>query len=161
MATRLLILLLVAGAALLAWRIAASAPLRRRRADDLGLPGYRPGLPGILYFTTPGCAPCETIQKPALERVDDLFEGKIQILEFDATVHPQLADAWGVLAAPTTFLIDPDGRPRRVNHGPVRFEELLAQLARIGVSPSRLQSEVPVLAHRGEGNRHGPSYPRL
>jgi hypothetical protein len=59
----------------------------------------------------------------------------LQIFEIDATAQPRLADAWGVLSVPTTFLIDAAGRPRRVNHGAVRAGALMAQLVAIGALP--------------------------
>jgi thiol-disulfide isomerase/thioredoxin len=128
-----------------------------RDADELTPLGYRPGAPAVLYFTTSGCAPCESIQKPALRRVADRFGGRLQVLEVDASLQPRWADAWGVLAVPTTFLIDRTGRVRRVNHGPAREHTLLAQFAEIGEVPTRLQSaaEVEAAAGPGEGKRDG------
>jgi thiol-disulfide isomerase/thioredoxin len=142
---RLLVLLLLSAAALAAWRLVQWRAARSRDAAGLGLIGYRAGLPAILYFTAPDCAPCETVQQPALARLAERFPGRLQILEVDAAAQPALADAWGVLAVPTTFLIDGAGRPRRVNHGPTREKTLMAQLAQIGlavsaVSPSRQDS---------------------
>jgi hypothetical protein len=39
-----------------------------------------------------------------------------------------VADYWGVLSAPTTFIIDARGQPRAVNHGLASMEKLLRQL---------------------------------
>jgi protein-disulfide isomerase-like protein with CxxC motif len=39
-----------------------------------------------------------------------------------------LANEWGVMSVPTTFILDKDGRPRQINHGVARAEKLLAQL---------------------------------
>ena len=135
MAGRALILVIVSAAALAAWQLLQRRAARRRDAAGLESLGYRPGLPAILYFTSPGCAPCESVQKPALARLGERFEGRLQILEVDASERPALADAWGVLAVPTTFVIDASGRPRRVNHGPTREPALLAQLAEIDDAP--------------------------
>ena len=109
--------------------------LRRRRGHQMGLPGYKPGMATILYFTTPSCAPCRTIQRPALKQVMSRFNGSLQVLEFDATEQPQLADSWGVLSVPTTFIIDQEGRPRGVNHGVARAGKLEGQLKDIGLKP--------------------------
>ena len=136
MVERILVVVLLAGAAVIAWRLVARRALRRRTRDGAVIDGLLPGRPAILYFTAPGCAPCETIQKPALEQLRQRFDGGLQILEVDASVKPRLADAWGVLAVPTVFLIDASGRPRRVHHGPVRAEVLTRQLEEIGDLPS-------------------------
>jgi hypothetical protein len=38
----------------------------------------------------------------------------LHIVEIDATVRPDLADQWGVLSIPTTFIIDASGQRRQV-----------------------------------------------
>jgi thiol-disulfide isomerase/thioredoxin len=103
-----------------------------RARQGLGLPEYRLGTPAILYFTSPGCAPCESVQAPALDRLHAMYGPCLQVIEVDATLRPRLADTWGVLSVPTTFLIDAQGRPRAVNHGVARTGRLIAQLARLG-----------------------------
>jgi thioredoxin-like negative regulator of GroEL len=109
--------------------------LLARRARASSASEYRIGTPAILYFTSPGCAPCQSVQSPALERLRRAYRAGVQVLEVDATRQPHLADAWGVLSVPTTFLIDADGRPRAVNHGVARFERLHAQLIGLGYPP--------------------------
>jgi len=110
--------------------------LAQRARRGLGLDEYRPGRPAILYFTAPGCAPCETIQRPALEELAVAFGQRLQVIEVDATLRPDLADSWGVLSVPTTFIIDTHGRPGGVNHGAVRADRLAAQLAQSGEVPT-------------------------
>jgi thioredoxin 1 len=95
------------------------------------LPGWQPGRPGILYFTTPDCAPCRTIQRPALQRVQAEWGDRLQVIEVDASRHADLAKRWGVLSVPTTFLLDTSGKPRFVNHGVTRAEHLMDQLRRL------------------------------
>jgi hypothetical protein len=51
-----------------------------------GLETFRPGVPGILYFTTPDCQVCLTAQKPALRRLEAEMGSAVQIAEVDATV---------------------------------------------------------------------------
>jgi thiol-disulfide isomerase/thioredoxin len=155
MLERLLILLAAVVLALAAWRLVQRRAERRRDSAGLILLGFRPGLPAVIYFTAPGCAPCESIQRPALAALAERFRGKLQVVEVDASRQPRLADAWGVLAVPTTFLIDRTGRVRRVNHGPAHEHALLDQFREIGVLPTRLQSE-PAPSHAaGEGKRNG------
>ncbi len=87
-----------------------------------------PNKPVIVYFTTPDCVPCKTIQRPALDRVTTLFGEKLQVVEIDATERPDLAKVWGVMSVPTTFLLDSRGEARYVNNGVARLEKLMEQL---------------------------------
>ncbi len=87
-----------------------------------------PNKPVIVYFTTPDCAPCKTIQRPALHKLSDLMGDKLQVVEIDATQQPELAKQWGVMSVPTTFLLDARGEARYVNNGVTRMEKLMEQL---------------------------------
>jgi thioredoxin-like negative regulator of GroEL len=145
-------------AALTAWWFIQRRAARRRDVAGLHSIGYRRGLPAVLYFTAPGCAPCETVQKPALVRLAERFKGRLQILEVDASEKPRLADAWGVLAVPTTFVIDSAGRPRGVNHGPTHEHRLMAQLAEIDPGLESDEATETAAVHRpgtDEGKPHG------
>jgi thiol-disulfide isomerase/thioredoxin len=86
------------------------------------------GKPSILYFTTPTCQPCKTVQRPALQRLQEQVGEKLQVIEVDASQQPELASQWGVMSVPTTFIIDEKGEPRHVNHGVATFEKLQKQL---------------------------------
>lgn len=81
----------------------------------------------LLYFTTPHCAPCKTLQRPAIQKVQSILGDRLQVLEVDATQEADLAKRWGVLSVPTTFLIDSRGQLRHVNHGVTSAEKLLAK----------------------------------
>lgn len=87
-----------------------------------------PNKPVIVYFTTPDCAPCKTIQRPALDKLTSTLGDTLQVLEIDATQRPDLAKSWGVMSVPTTFLLDSKGKPRYVNNGVTRAEKLMEQL---------------------------------
>jgi thioredoxin 1 len=93
-----------------------------------GLEHARPGVAAVLYFTTPDCLVCKTAQKPALQRLEAELAGAVQIVEIDATVETSVADYWGVLSVPTTFVIDANGQPRSINHGLTSKEKLQHQL---------------------------------
>jgi thiol-disulfide isomerase/thioredoxin len=142
MLERLLLVLAIAIALAMIYNIARRLSLRRKSRHGLELDQYLVGRPAILYFTTPGCAPCRTIQRPALEQIAGIFGEKIQIIEIDALVETQLADKWGVLSVPTTFIIDDQGRPRGVNHGIAKAEKLIHQL--FEVSSGALQPTLAV-----------------
>jgi thioredoxin 1 len=153
--TRLLIALALAGLGLLAYtawnrwqffRLRAPAAGDRRAAP--GLEAWQSGRPAILYFTTPECAPCRTMQRPALERVRAELEARIQVIEIDASVQTAAADHWGVLSVPTTFVLDAGGAPQHVNHGVAGAQKLLRQLESVwGAGPkdkgSRPKALVP------------------
>jgi thiol-disulfide isomerase/thioredoxin len=87
-----------------------------------------PNKPVLVYFTTPDCAPCKTVQRPAIDRVSNLLGARLAIVEIDATERPDLAKVWGVLSVPTTFVLDAQGEARYVNNGVARAEKLLEQI---------------------------------
>lgn len=87
-----------------------------------------PNKPVIVYFTTPDCVPCKTIQRPALDKLTSTYGDKLQVLEIDATERPDLAKTWGVMSVPTTFLLNARGEARYVNNGVARAEKLMEQL---------------------------------
>ncbi len=103
--------------------ILSRSGLRYRHLDDFHL-----GTPAIVYFTTPTCAPCKTLQRPALQQLKNQMGQQLQIIELDAVAQPELAAEWGVLSVPTTFLLDAKGRPRHVNHGVTLAKKLQRQL---------------------------------
>jgi thiol-disulfide isomerase/thioredoxin len=47
--------------------------LRKARAGTPLLPQAERGRPILVYFTTPTCAPCKTIQRPAIQRLQELL----------------------------------------------------------------------------------------
>lgn len=89
---------------------------------------YQSGLPAIVYFTTPTCAPCKTVQRPAIEQMKANYGKWFQVIEVDASQQPEIAQEWGVMTVPTTFVIDVSGKPRYVNQGIVTAEKLIQQL---------------------------------
>lgn len=105
--------------------------LERARGKVLGLEGTRPNRPILLYFTTPTCGPCKTVQRPAIERLKDRLGESLQVVEIDADSRPEVADHWGVMTVPTTFIIDATGQPRHINHGVTSVDKLLEQYHKI------------------------------
>ncbi len=102
--------------------------LLKAQNNALSLFSKLPNKPVIVYFTTPDCAPCKTIQRPALHKLSNLMGDKLEVVEIDATQQPDLAKQWGVMSVPTTFLLDARGDARYVNNGVARMEKLMEQL---------------------------------
>jgi thiol-disulfide isomerase/thioredoxin len=102
--------------------------LARARNHANALPEPLQNKPTIVYFTTPDCAPCKTVQRPALQRLTDLLGERLHVIEIDATQHPEVAQKWGVMSVPTTFLLDEKGAAKYVNNGVTRLEKLLEQV---------------------------------
>src|SRR5579859_6043441 len=86
-------------------------------SGDPILQDAKTGVPTIVYFTTPDCVPCRTLQRPALDAVQESLGSGIQVIEIDSMEQPEVADRWGVFSAPTTFILDQHGKPRQVNRG--------------------------------------------
>jgi thiol-disulfide isomerase/thioredoxin len=87
-----------------------------------------PNKPVLVYFTTPDCAPCKTVQRPAIDRVSNMLGETLEVIEINAYEQPDLAKVWGVLSVPTTFVLDVHGEARYVNNGVARAEKLLEQI---------------------------------
>lgn len=137
MVERIAIFFLIMFSALVLSLLLQRILLRRRAGRGLGLKGFQPGRPAILYFTAPGCVPCKLIQRPALQAIADQYGESLQIFEVDATKDRELANRWAVLSVPTTFLIDSLGRPRKINNRAAPAEVLIRQLSEIGEDPEQ------------------------
>lgn len=87
-----------------------------------------PGAAVIVYFTTPTCIPCKTQQMPALTQLQNEMGERLQIVQIDATTDSAAADRWGVLSAPTTFVLDGQRRPHAINHGVAQADMLRRQV---------------------------------
>ena len=118
-------------AGLLAYWLLSRQLLVRAQSNLSELLPTLPNKPVIVYFTTPDCAPCKTVQRPALQKVTNLLGDEVEVVEIDATERPDLAKTWGVMSVPTTFLLDARGEARYVNNGVTRAEKLIEQLQSI------------------------------
>jgi thioredoxin 1 len=134
---RFVLALVIIAAAVVIYRWVNQALLARNKDRVRGLDRFQRGTPGILYFTSPDCTPCITIQRPELARVKTELAESVQIITIDCQQEPQLASYWGVLSVPTTFLIDSGGRPRGVNHGVTRAVKLIKQIQTISDPATR------------------------
>ena len=131
MIERLIAALFLLALGVIAYRWMIGRQIKRTSAlapSDPLLSGLRPGIPTILYFTTPTCIPCKTVQAPALKRLQDELGEAIQIVRVDATEDPDAAQRWGVFSAPTTFILDGHGATLAINHGVAEADKLRQQL---------------------------------
>lgn len=111
------------------WQVSRVA----RKTGSPLLDGLKAGVPAIIYFWSETCPPCKTVQLPALKQLEaELGPQGIQIVLVNALEQPDVADAWGVLGLPTTFVVDGSGQPRRVNHGVTRAPQLRQQIEALG-----------------------------
>jgi thiol-disulfide isomerase/thioredoxin len=125
---RLLIAVAISGLGFLAYALFNRITLKRATSKVSRFEAYRPGLPALVYFTTPTCAPCKTVQRPTIERMKNGLGKWFQVIEVDASTRPEIAQEWGVVSVPTTFVIDKQGQPVYVNHGLASAEKLIQQL---------------------------------
>lgn len=105
--------------------------LKSVKMNSLEIEGIQPGKTVIVFFTTPDCAPCKSMQHPALMRLQQLEGDKVQVIEINAYEKPEIAKNWGVMSVPTTFVLDSSGKPRIVNHGVASTEKLLDQIRKL------------------------------
>ena len=125
--TLIVIALLIVG--FIAYQLYTRRQLAAADCCDPLLQDFRPGIPAIVYFTTPTCAPCRLQQTPTLQQLlEDMGEHQIQVIKVDATEQPDAADRWGVFSVPTTFVLDKAGNPRTVHNGIVDLKTLKREL---------------------------------
>ncbi|MCS6994462.1 MAG: thioredoxin family protein [Anaerolineales bacterium] len=125
---RLLLSVLLSALAVAAYLFLNRYLLRRASGKLARFPSYRVGRPALVYFSTPTCAPCKTVQRPVIERLKNRYGEWFQVIEVDASRQPEIAQEWGVMTVPTTFVIDASGKPRYVNQGVATAEKLIQQL---------------------------------
>ena len=125
---RVLLALAIGGSGIGLYWLTNRFILARARVQVRNLTNAQRGKPVLLYFTTPSCAPCKTVQRPAIQRLREITGEKLEVVEIDASERPEMASQWGVLSVPTTFIIDAQGQPRFVNHGVTPAEKLLQQV---------------------------------
>jgi thiol-disulfide isomerase/thioredoxin len=125
---RFVLAVVIIGLGVAAYWLIHQRLLIRARNHVFTLFNTPPNKPVLVYFTTPDCIPCKTVQRPAIHRVSHLLGEDVEVVEIDATERPDLAKAWGVMSVPTTFVLDAQGEARYVNNGVARAEKLLEQI---------------------------------
>ena len=126
--SRLLWAVAIIGAGLTLYWLVNRVSLARSTSHLSSIPAFQKGKPTIVYFTTPTCAPCKTVQRPAIESIKKMMGEKLQVIEIDASEQINLAKEWNVISVPTTYVLDAKGKPRHVNHGVAPAAKLIRQL---------------------------------
>lgn len=131
MIERALIMLLLVGAGLLVYNLLTRRQLDRAAQTAPGDPllaDVKLGIPTIVYFTTPTCAPCKFQQTPILQHLQTELGEHLRVIRVDATEDPDAATRWGVMTVPTTFVLDRRMQPRSVYNGVVDADTLKREL---------------------------------
>lgn len=125
---RIIISLAIIAGGLLLYALLNRMALARARVQANRLSLGNRGRPILMYFSSPACAPCRTVQRPAIQRLSEMVAGSLEVVEVDTSQRPEIASQWGVLSVPTTLVIDAQGKPRYINHGVAPVEKLLQQI---------------------------------
>ena len=96
-------------------------------------------LPIIMYFTTPDCMVCRYQQQPALDRLKADLGPCVEIVRVDATEDSELAQRWGVMTVPMTFVLRSTGETNAVNYGFADEHKLRAQLEATSIDSRRAE----------------------
>lgn len=97
------------------------------QADPL-LADLNPKLPALVYFTSADCVPCKTMQRPAIERLQAELKD-LQVITVDTPSAMDVAERWGVLKLPRTFIIGRNFHVYGTNMSVATTETLKRQIA--------------------------------
>jgi thioredoxin-like negative regulator of GroEL len=73
-------------------------------------------LPTIVYFWTDKCVQCNSLQKPALERLQNK-KGNFNLVSVNAVNERDLASLFKIRTVPSTVIFGDDGKSRFINNG--------------------------------------------
>ncbi|MDL2059492.1 thioredoxin family protein [Mesosutterella sp. AGMB02718] len=79
----------------------------------------------IVDFEASWCTPCK-MMKPAWEKVEKDYKGKISFVHIDIDEHPDIARALGISAVPTQILFDRKCKLLDAHSGFISEEDLRA-----------------------------------
>ncbi len=102
--------------------------MRLNQSGDDILNQLMKGKPAIIYFSMNNCVPCQTQQRPALNKLESQLGDKVQIIEINSAEKPEIAQKWGVFSAPTTIILDGHGKTQHINYGATPTNKLIQQI---------------------------------
>ena len=133
-------LLILAGVSvftlLLLWKVRRSIAQRKQQVLAASAPLTAPattaeahGKPiNILAFSSDDCRQCHQLQTPALQRVVEVRNDLVTVVEVDAPTSPELTERYQVLTVPTTVILDATGKVHAINYGFANTKRLLEQI---------------------------------
>lgn len=131
MLDRVLIFLAIVAVGVTLYRVYTVRRLRHATqsapADPLLIDAPR-GVPTLVYFTSPTCAPCQIHVTPMLRRIKDAYGDALHIVRVDVTQDPDAASRWGVMTVPTTFVFDANGQARAAHNGVFTEQQITREL---------------------------------
>jgi thioredoxin 1 len=91
-----------------------------------------PGLPKIIEFSAPGCAPCDVVG-PIIERVKKTYGGKALFESLDITdeKNSEIVQKYNVTAVPAVMLVDKNGKIVMRHAGMVDEKDFENQVSRL------------------------------
>jgi thioredoxin 1 len=92
-------------------------------------------LPVMLEFWQLGCGPCQMVE-PVLEEMASRYDGKLLITKMDVDDNMQVAGQYGVLGAPTIFMMNKGRLIHRIN-GYLDINALKKEVERFVSKPAR------------------------
>ncbi|MDQ4077695.1 MAG: thioredoxin family protein [Chloroflexota bacterium] len=100
----------------------------RRLREEPGVEVLPAGRPGVVAFSTENCVQCRTRQAPALTRLRETLNERINIRTLSALEHRDLVEQWGILTVPATVVLDASGTVQHLNLGFASDQKLRQQL---------------------------------
>jgi thioredoxin-related protein len=85
----------------------------------------------ILAFSTASCRQCRVLQAPVLQRVKEVHEDEVTIIDVQAASSPELVERFQVATFPTTAVFDASGRLYAINYGFANAQCLLSQVTNL------------------------------
>ena len=82
--------------------------------------------PYIVYFWSPHCPQCKTMQQAILKRISQKFSYSIR--KINITEHNNMVKKWNVRTVPTTYILNSSGEIKFINNGLKSEKEIIAQL---------------------------------
>lgn len=114
------------------------ATSKKACANLLALPGWRRGVPLVVYFTSTNCGVCKSAQTPALNSLQEKFGQALQVITINVDEDMETARNWSVMTLPTTFVFDAKGRLLHHNIGFADATNLNKQLKEGKLSARKL-----------------------
>lgn len=87
------------------------------------------GKPAVIYFTGAWCGPCKLMQTPVIQQLAREKGESLQILEVDINQQLDVAQRWGVMKVPRTFVLDHNLHIYASNLDVARLDTLRQQIA--------------------------------